>query len=383
MTTIPAPASLPANPGRSAIMGLLPIQPAVSIRGLSYWYGAGVNKAPALTDIDLEVDRGEVVILTGPSGSGKTTLLTVIGALRRVDEGEVRVLGRDVGGLDHSGQVALRRDVGFIFQFHNLFDSLTAIENVRMATALKPAPVAEMNRRCEAILTRLGMADRMDHLPSQLSGGQNQRVAIARALVNQPELVLADEPTASLDADSGQEVLTVLHELANGPSRTTVVIVTHDQRVLDRADRIVNLVSGRIVSNVRTDRAVRIVGMLERLPRCAGLSPSTMTRIAERMTAESRAPGEVIVREGELGNQLYLINQGTADATSQGQPPRQLMSGDAFGQITEFSDKRVGETVSARTPLELFVLTHDAFEQVLRTDKDLAQRVKLHLMTRQ
>ncbi len=383
MTTTPTSEPPPSDPRCSAISGLPPIQPAVSIHGLNYWYGVGANKARALADIDLDIDRSEVVILTGPSGSGKTTLLTVIGALRRVEQGEVRVLGRDVGRLDHSSQVALRRDVGFIFQFHNLFDSLTAIENVRMATALKPGTVAEMNDRSEAILTRLGMADRMDHLPSELSGGQNQRVAIARALVNQPALVLADEPTASLDADSGQEVLTVLHELASGPSRTTVLIVTHDQRVLDRADRIVNLVSGRIVSNVRTDRAVRIVGMLERLPRCAGMSPSTLTRLAERMTAESRAPGEVIVREGELGDRLYLINQGSADAASQGQPPRQLMSGDAFGQITAFSDKRVGETVSTRTPMELFVLTHDAFELVLRTDKDLAQRVKLHLMTRQ
>ncbi len=383
MTTTPTPAPRSPDPGCSAILGLPPIQPAVRIHGLSYWYGAGANKARVLADIDVDIDRGEVVILTGPSGSGKTTLLTVIGALRRALQGEVRVLGRDLGRLDHSGQVALRREVGFIFQFHNLFDSLSAIENVRMATALKPGPVAEMNRRSEAILTRLGMADRMDHLPSELSGGQNQRVAIARALVNQPALVLADEPTASLDADSGQEVLTVLHELARGPSRTTVLIVTHDQRVLDRADRIVNLVSGRIVSNVRTDRAVRIVGMLERLPRCAGLSPSTLTRIAEQMTAESRAPGEIIVREGELGDRIYLINQGIANATSQGQPTRQLTSGDAFGQITEFSATSVGETVIACSPIELFVLTRDAFDQVLRTDLDLAQRVKVHLMTRQ
>ncbi|HKI20480.1 MAG TPA: ATP-binding cassette domain-containing protein [Isosphaeraceae bacterium] len=383
MTTNPISKPPPTDPGRSAILGLPPVQPAVSIHGLNHWYGAGANKAQALADIDLEIDRGEVVILTGPSGSGKTTLLTVIGALRRVEQGNVRVLGRDVRRLDNAGQVALRRDVGFIFQFHNLFDSLTAIENVRMATALKPGSVAEMNRRSEAILTRLGMADRMDHLPSELSGGQNQRVAIARALVNQPAMVLADEPTASLDAESGQEVLTVLHELASGSSRTTVLIVTHDQRVLDRADRIVNLVSGRIVSNVRTDRAVRIVGMLQKLPRCEGMSPSTLTRIAERMTAESRAPGDVIVREGEFGDRLYLINQGVADATSQGQPPGKLTSGDAFGQITEFTETRVRETVTARTPLELFVLTHDAFQQVLQTDKDLAQRVKLHLMTRQ
>jgi putative ABC transport system ATP-binding protein len=277
----------------------------------------------------------------------------------------------------------LRRDVGFIFQFHNLFDSLTAIENVRMATAVKPGSVAEMNRRSEAVLTRLGMSDHMDRLPSELSGGQNQRVAIARALVNEPALVLADEPTASLDAASGQEVLTVLHELTSGPSRTTVLIVTHDQRVLDRADRIVNLVGGRIVSNVRTDRAVRIVGMLKTLPQCAGMSSSTLTRIAEQMTAELRNSDEVIVREGEVGDRFYLINQGFAEATSQGQPPRRLVPRDSFGRLTEFSDERVGETVRACSAMELFVLTDDAFREVLRTDKDLEQRVKLHLMSRQ
>jgi putative ABC transport system ATP-binding protein len=380
-TEAPAPPS--SDIGNSAIMGTPSIQPAVSIRGLSYWYGEGANKASALTEIDLEIDRGEVVILTGPSGSGKTTLLTIIGALRRVDQGKARVLGRDVGRLDAAGRVALRRDVGFIFQFHNLFDSLSAIENVRMATALKPGTVAAMNDRAEAILTRLGMDDRMDHLPSQLSGGQNQRVAIARALVNQPALVLADEPTASLDAQSGQEVITVLHELATGPNRTTVLIVTHDQRVLDRADRIVNLVSGRIVSNVRPDRAVHIVGMLKVLPRCAKLGPATLTRIAERLTTETRPAGELIVREGEVGERIYLINQGIAEATTQGQPPRQLLPGDAFGQVTEFSDIPVGETVISRTPLELFVLTHDAYQEVLQTDKDFAQHVKLHLMTRQ
>jgi putative ABC transport system ATP-binding protein len=293
------------------------------------------------------------------------------------------VLGRDVRRLDHFAQVALRRDVGFIFQFHNLFDSLTAFENVRMATALKPGPVAEMNRRVEDILARLGMADRMDYLPSELSGGQNQRVAIARALVNQPALVLADEPTASLDAESGQEVLTLLHELANSASLTTVIIVTHDQRVLDRADRIVNLVSGRVVSNVRADLAVRIVAMLEKLPRCLGLSPSTLTRIAERMTAESRPAGDVAVREGEPGYRVYLIHQGYADASAAGNPARQLGPGDSFGEITEFTDVRIPETVRACTAVELFVLTRDAFQEVLRTDKGLAQRVKLHLMTRQ
>src|SRR5262249_30226187 len=155
----------------------------------------------------LEVGRGEVVILTGPSGSGKTTLLTLIGTLRRVQEGSLKVLGREIAGIDPQRQVLLRREVGFIFQHHNLFSSLTALENVRIAPGLlATVGTAEGPRRCAALLEELGLGSRMNYLPAGLSGGQRQRVAIARALVNQPALVLADEPTAALDAASGETV---------------------------------------------------------------------------------------------------------------------------------------------------------------------------------
>jgi putative ABC transport system ATP-binding protein len=378
MTATTTPRSISVDPSGSAIQGVPPIQPAVRIRALNYWYGSGANKTHALADVDVKIDRGEVAILTGPSGSGKTTLLTLIGALRQVDNGDVHVLGRDLRRLEPSGQVAVRRDVGFIFQFHNLFDSLTAIENVRMATALKPAPVAELNRRAEEILARLGMADQMDRLPSELSGGQKQRVAIARALVNQPALVLADEPTASLDPASGQEMLTILHELASGPNMTAVLIVTHDHRVLDRADRIINLVSGRVVSNVRTDRSLKIVALLGRLPIFAKLSFSTLTRIAERVTAESKPAGEVIVREGEPGDRKYLIQEGTAEATAAGKPSRLLAIGDDFGEITELTGTPIHETVRARTPMELFVLARDGLQEVVRSDNCIDDHVHIH-----
>jgi putative ABC transport system ATP-binding protein len=252
-----------------------------------------------------------------------------------------------------------------------------------MATALRPGPVAEMNRRSEAILTRLGMQDRFDHLPAQLSGGQDQRVAIARALVNEPALVLADEPTASLDAASGQEVLTLLHELTTGPTRTTVLIVTHDQRVLDRADRIVNLVSGRIISNVQPAPVVRICEMLKHVPQCAGLSPSTLARIAERMTVERHQPGEVLAREGEEGDRVYLINLGEAEAEAGGGRRRTLTTNQTIGSLTAVSRQRVAETVTVKTPMEAYVLTTAAFQEVMRTDKALAERVRLHLMSRQ
>jgi putative ABC transport system ATP-binding protein len=357
-------------------------QAVVSIRGLDFSYGQGSSRTQALWSVDLEIGRGEIVILTGPSGSGKTTLLTVIGSLRSVERGDVRVLGRNVARLDRAARVALRRDIGFIFQSHNLFSSLTAFENVRMATLLKSAPVAEMNRRAEAILTRLGMQERFDHLPAQLSGGQNQRIAIARALVNEPALVLADEPTASLDPDSGQEVMTLLHELTAGPTRATVLIVTHDQRVLDRADRIVNLVSGRIISNQRPALIVHMCEMLSNLPQCTGLSPSTLTRIAERLSVAIHQPGETLVREGDEADRVYLINVGEAEAVAAG-ATRTLRAGQTFGQHTAITGARVEETVTVTTPMEAYVLTSPVLQEVMRTDRALADRVKLHLMGRQ
>ncbi len=196
--------------------------------------------------------------MTGPSGSGKTTLLTLIGALRRMQEGRLTVLGRDLTAIDERGAVELRKQIGFIFQSHNLFTSLTALENVRMATVLRGGSVEEMNERSVRLLEQLGLGDRLDHRPAQLSGGQRQRVAIARALVNSPALVLADEPTAALDAESGQIVLGLLRKLADGMERTTVLIVTHDQRVIDHADRVVSMMGGRILNNSLTRMAVRI-----------------------------------------------------------------------------------------------------------------------------
>ncbi|MEO1086303.1 MAG: ATP-binding cassette domain-containing protein, partial [Acidobacteriota bacterium] len=162
---------------------------------------------PVLFDVDLNIDPGELVILTGPSGSGKTTLLTLIGALRSVQRGSLTTLGRELRGLDRRDLVAVRRDLGFIFQAHNLFDSLTARQNVRLALELDDEDPRAIDRRVEEILDQVGLADRMEHKPEALSGGQRQRVAVARALARRPALVLADEPTAALDRTSGAQVM--------------------------------------------------------------------------------------------------------------------------------------------------------------------------------
>jgi putative ABC transport system ATP-binding protein len=357
---------------------------AVRARGVSYSFGSGDTRTQVLVDNELEVGRGEVMILTGPSGSGKTTLLTLIGTLRRVQDGSLNVLGRELAAIDAFRQVQLRSEIGFIFQHHNLFSSLTALENVRMATGLMAKlGAAEAHRRCVRILEELGLGGRLDYAPARLSGGQRQRVAIARALVNQPALVLADEPTAALDAASGQTVMGLLGKMASGPAQTTVVIVTHDQRILDHADRIVNMVNGRIVSNVRPKELVRILKVLQQVKELEGLGDLTLTRIAERMTIERRREGDTVVRQGADGDRIYLISEGVSEAYVDGQRVREVNVGQPFGAITAVSHNTIPETIRAATNLELFVLGANDFAQVMAADKGLEERINLLLMARQ
>jgi putative ABC transport system ATP-binding protein len=353
---------------------------AVQAEGVSYWYGEGETRSQVLFENSIEIGCGEVVIMTGPSGSGKTTLLTLIGALRRVQQGRLIVLNRDLSALDEHGAVELRKEIGFIFQSHNLFSSLTALENVRMATALRPSSVREMNEQSARILEQLGLGDRLNHLPAQLSGGQRQRVAIARALVNRPALVLADEPTAALDAESGQTVLGLLRKLADGMERTTVLIVTHDQRVIDHADRVVNMMGGRIINNSLTRMTVRITRALSQSEVLKGLSEATLTRIASVMTVETRQKGETIVQEGEPGDRYYLIGSGVAEAYKGGAYQEELYFGEGFGTISSFFHRPIPQTVRAKTDMELYVISQADFERVLSTDKSFENRVRSLMM---
>ena len=213
-------------------------------------------------------------------------------------------------------------------------------------------------------------------MPSQLSGGQRQRVAIARALVNSPPLVLADEPTAALDAESGQIVLGLLRKLADGMERTTVLIVTHDQRVIDHADRVVNMMGGRIITNSLTRMTVRITRALAQSEVLKGLREATLTKIASVMTVEARQTGETIVREGEHGDRYYLIGSGVADVYKGGAYQEELYFGEGFGTISSFFGRPIQHTVRAKTDLELYVIAEPDFERVLATDKSFEGRVR-------
>ena len=220
----------------------------IVVRGLNHWFGEGEAAKQALFDIDLDIEAGKLITLVGPSGSGKTTLLTLIGCLRRIQEGSVDLLGEELFGASEQQLVVYRRQLGFIFQAHNLHDSLTAMQNVRMGVEVHGSDaMAQWEEAAALILTTLGLADRLNYIPSRLSGGQKQRVAVARALVGNPEIVLADEPTAALDKDSGMQVVRLLKRL--GAERgTTTLMVTHDSRILDMSDRIISMEDGRIVS---------------------------------------------------------------------------------------------------------------------------------------
>ncbi len=228
----------------------MPIESIIAARNLNLAFGKGSLRKPVLFDVDLEIYAGEIVILTGPSGSGKTTLLTLIGGLRSMQEGSLKVLGQELAGATQKQLVQVRSKIGFIFQAHNLLACLTAQQNVRMSLRLhKDIPLQERTAKSVAILEAVGMGNRINYYPDNLSGGQKQRVAIARALVSQPKLVLADEPTAALDSKSGRDVVEIMHHLAKAQD-CTILLVTHDNRILDIADRIVHMEDGRLAKDL-------------------------------------------------------------------------------------------------------------------------------------
>ncbi len=218
----------------------------VEIRHLDFHFGTGSLRKQILFDINLTLAAGEIVIMKGPSGSGKTTLLTLLGGLRSAPSGSLVVFGRELVGASQRQLVQTRRQIGYIFQAHNLLASLTARQNVQMALELHPqagGPTAK--QRAIAMLTAVGLGERCEAYPANLSGGQKQRVAIARALASHPKLVLADEPTASLDSHSGRAVVEVMQRLAREQG-CAILLVTHDNRILDVADRLVQMEDGRL-----------------------------------------------------------------------------------------------------------------------------------------
>lgn len=220
---------------------------AVSCKALVKYYGEGDASVMALRGVDLEVHRGELLMLTGPSGCGKTTLISVITSILDQDSGECEVLGKDLSRMKQDERAEFRgKSIGFVFQAFNLLPALTASENVSVPLLLNGVSRKQAEAKANAVLVSVGLGDRLQALPAKLSGGQQQRVAIARALVHEPQLIVCDEPTSNLDHETGQNMMKILRDMARAPERA-LIVVTHDNRIFEFADRTARMEDGKIV----------------------------------------------------------------------------------------------------------------------------------------
>ncbi len=369
------PKSVPATQFSSQLQG----QAAIDVQGVQHFFGVGEARKQVLYNNHLTVQSGEIVIMTGQSGSGKTTLLTLIGTLRRVQEGRLRVLGQPLHDASDNEIVNVRQRLGFIFQAHNLFGSLTALQNVRMALEVQKTrlPRPAENRRCAEMLDAVGLSDRIHYKPNALSGGQKQRVAVARGLVHEPDILLADEPTAALDEESGRKVVTLFQQQARERG-TAIVIVTHDNRILDVADRIVKMDFGHITRDTRVSEASLIGEMMSRCRVFDGVTVRTMTCLADRMQAERHAAGARIIRQGDPGDKFYLIRDGSL-AVRRGPDEEQLAElgpGDFFGETALITGEPRNAHVDAATDVVVYTLDQESFRQAMRECATLDEEVR-------
>jgi putative ABC transport system ATP-binding protein len=329
-------------------------QPVV-VERLEHHYGKGALRRQILFDVSATIPAGEIIIVTGPSGSGKTTLLTLIGALRAAQSGSVRVLGQELNGADAGTLERVRRRIGFIFQQHNLLAALTATENVELGLrATGRFPRGELRRRARSMLEAVGLGAHVDKRAHELSGGQRQRVAIARALVGDPAIVLADEPTASLDRVSGREVVDRMQALAREQG-ATILLVTHDNRILDVADRILHLEDGRI--STFTEAVIANTQHMMNL-----LADSTSKQPLEQLVAEMDEPAfRRTLMDLTQQSQRFL----EATALARDQAYQSLLE-----QALRVFTRRVSELLDAERA-SLFLVDRRRGELVLRVAQDV------------
>ena len=340
-----------------------------------------------LFDASIEIGAGQLVVVTGPSGSGKTTLLSLIGALRRcrIAPSRFSIATSGVLGATNWSPCAGISDLSSKPTICS--SSLSAYENVKMAMQLGDCPPGEMRKRGMAILDRLGMADRADYKPRALSGGQRQRVAVARALVNRPRLVLADEPTAALDRDSSGAVVKLLKELTLKEA-CTIMMVTHDNRILELADRVVNVVDGRIISDVTLREAVVICELLRGMELFSHLTPTEITRTAEKIRRRRFAKDETIIRQGEAGDEFFVISQGSVAVRRRvpdgsEQLLETLHAGAFFGERALMVDEPRNATCVAATDVETLILDKLNFRQALEQSPSFRDQIQSIYFQRQ
>jgi putative ABC transport system ATP-binding protein len=339
----------------------------IVVENLNHSFGKGSLQKQVLFDVSTEIPAGEIVILTGPSGSGKTTMLTIVGALRSAQSGSVRVLGEELCNAKPASLERVRRQIGFIFQHHNLMNALTAQQNVELGLRVKRAMSrTEVSRRAREMLEAVGLEQHLHKRPEQLSGGQRQRVAIARALAGEPGMLLADEPTASLDSQAGREVVDRMQSLARKQG-TTILLVTHDNRILDVADRLVHLEDGHL--RTFTDAVI------------------SNTRHMMQMLAENRQKEPIETIIGSLDEKSFRasLEELTADSQHFLEVTRKAED-EAFQSMLEralrlFTERLAGLLNAERASLMLVDKAADELVVTVSQDLDVDSRVSVPIGT--
>ncbi|MDC0833222.1 ATP-binding cassette domain-containing protein [Geitlerinema sp. CS-897] len=346
----------------------------VAIEHLDHYYQEGTTQKQVLYGITLDIYPGEILILTGASGSGKTTLLSLIGCLRSVQSGSVKIFGHQLYRASEQKRMRLRREIGYIFQHFNLWDFMTVRQNIQISLELQHNFSRKKARiQSEAILREVGLSRHMEVHPSELSGGQKQRVAIARALVHRPKLVLADEPTAALDSQTGREAMEIVRHLAKQEG-SAVLIVTHDPRILDVADRIVRIEDGRLGTAYGEELSLVL----------PTLSDRELTQIASTLKVQTYAKGETIVQQGDIADRFFILIEGTVEVVQQQENSKEvflttLSRNDYFGEIgiVNQSQRTATVRVISESGAKAIVMERDTFMSMM-SESDLTNVIIKH-----
>jgi sulfate-transporting ATPase len=351
-------------------------QPIVKIQNLNHCFGQDELHRQILFDINLEIQPGEFVIMTGPSGSGKSTLLGLIGCLRTVQTGSLKILDQELNGATDRQRARVRRHFGYVFQASNLLKFLTAEQNVHVSLELNTSlSLPEIRERTHKILDSVGLLPQIHHYPRQLSGGQKQRIAIACALVGRPELVLADEPTAALDSRSGRRTVELMHRLAKEQG-SAVLMVTHDQRILDVADQILQVEDGCLGLGYRQELTLALPGLKE----------DQLEGMAVKPTLATYEPGAYIFHQGDPSDKFYVVIQGVVEAIQGEEQNERILNrigrGGYFGEIGLLQDGkrtasvRVDRQVGAKVMVIERVSFLELMEKSQLTSSAIAQQLQ-------
>ena len=360
-------------------MSAAPAETLIRARNIDHFFGSGSSRAQVLFGNNLDIRSGQIAIMTGPSGSGKTTLLTLLGGLRSVQSGELTVLGQSLVGRNEQALTEIRRSIGFIFQMHNLLESLTAIENVTMAAHLGALEPSKARAHGIRLLEQLGLGHRINHKPAELSGGQRQRVAVARALINSPKLILADEPTAALDKASSLQVLDLLSDLTKS-NGSAVVIVTHDNRIIDRADRLISMIDGKIAYDNNVEQLLRICEYLRKIEYFSGLGSTELSAVAEKMLPCPFEDRQLLIRQDEVGDKFYLLLEGQTSVRIKDGDREHLVAdlgpGQFFGERALITDEPRNASIVSRGPGLAYTLDKESFLDALARAPSFENQIK-------